>query len=250
VTLAIEPAADYAVDLPAFHGPLDLLLHLIRSQEMNIHDIPIVRLVEQYQAFLTTLEETNLTVAGEYLYMLSVLLSIKARMLLPRPTMEESEDPREPLVRQILAYEAVKRAADELSMRHALYGGMTARETGEKVLSLEDVSLYDLSHAFVQVLARLEMERPENFIPSPRPSLRTIMVRVIDLLPGNGKPITLKRLLAAWSSRMEVITSFIAILELARLGVMGIVQGESAGEFYLRKKRRAVNLDILEEAYA
>jgi segregation and condensation protein A len=219
-----------------FTGPLDLLLHLIRTNEMNIADIPIVPLVEQYQRYLDMLEELNLTVASEYLHMLAILLSIKARMLLPRTEEEKADpetDPRRDLIAQLLDYEKIKAAADDLHERFSLWSGVLGRPEPEDEAVLGEVSLYDLVEAFHKVLkARKDREGPA-FLPLPRPQVKDLMAHILAFVPRSGKPFPLLDILLQLKNSMEVITAFLATLELCRLGCVRLQQKEPGADISL-----------------
>ena len=219
-----------------FSGPLDLLLHLIRSHEMSISDIPIVQLVEQYQKYLDVLEDLNLTIASEYLHMLAILLSIKARMLLPRSEEEIADpgtDPRRDLIAQLLDYEKIKAAADYLHERFSLWSGVLGRPEPEEEATLGEVSLYDLVDAFHKVLkARKDREGPA-FLPLPRPQVKDLMGHILAFLPRSGKPFPLMDVLLQLRNAMEVITAFLATLELCRLQCVRLQQKESGAEISL-----------------
>ena len=219
-----------------FSGPLDLLLHLIRSNQMDIADIPIVELVNQYQNYLDMLEELNLTIASEYLYMLAVLLNIKAKMLVPRPADPEqaaAEDPRRELVAQLMDYDRVKVAADELHERFSLWSGVWGRPDQEDETLLGEVSLFDLVAAFHKVLqSKKEREEPA-FLPLPRPQVKDLMGHLFMYLPKDGSPFALMDILLQLKNSMEVITAFLATLELCRLQCVRLHQPEEHGEIFL-----------------
>jgi segregation and condensation protein A len=231
----LEPLSHTFV-LQNFSGPLDLLLHLIRSNQMEVADIPITDLVDQYQKYLDMLEELNLTIASEYLYMLAVLLSIKARMLMPKPADEAqaaAEDPRRELVAQLMDYERVKLAADELHERFHLWSGVWTRPESEDETILGEVSLYDLVSAFHKVLkAKKEREGPA-FLPLPRPQVKDLMVVLFKFLPRSGTPFPLMDILLQLKNSMEVITAFLATLELCRMQCITFHQKETHGEIFL-----------------
>jgi segregation and condensation protein A len=219
-----------------FSGPLDLLLHLIRSNQMDIADIPMTELVDQYQKYLDMLEELNLTIASEYLYMLAILLNIKAKMLVPRPPDAEqagAEDPRRELVAQLMDYERVKAAADELHERFSLWSGVWGRPEQEEEAVLGEVSLFDLVEAFHHVLkARKEREGPA-FLPLPRPQVKDLMHVLFKFLPRDGAPFPLMDILLQLKNSMEVITAFLATLELCRMQCVRLHQPEPHGDLFL-----------------
>jgi len=144
-----------------FQGPLDLLLHLIRKEEMDIFDIPVIRLVEQYENYLQKMRDLNLSIAAEYIYMLSVLLNIKAKMLIKGKSEEKEDDPRAPLVLKLMEYEKIKKLADELKEIYTIWGGTYSREEKEEILFIEDVNIYQIVEAFNNILKKLKLrEKP------------------------------------------------------------------------------------------
>ena len=176
---------------------------------------------------------------------------IKARRLLPDADNEdEQEYPRRVLVGKILVNEMVRRSGDELARLNTLHCTMTGRSTRDTVLSLDEVSLHDIAQAYLDVLSRLEARSPDHFTPPPRPSVRESMLRVIDGLPRNGRPVSIVRLLDGVQNRMEVVTYLVGILELVRLGAVGVIQEQLRGDLFLRRKKRSIDLDILQEEYA
>lgn len=203
-----------------FQGPLDLLLHLIRKDEMDIFDIPIIKLVEQYEEHLQKMRELNLTIASEYIYMLSILLNIKAKMLLGSEKEEEKdEDPRNQLVSQIMEYEKVKKIADELKEIYTIWGGTYARErNNEEIVFLEDLSIYQIIEAFNNIIKKLKLKESPPFISAKRPNIKEMMVSLLNFLPKNNKPFPFFDFLYQLKSGLEVITAFLALLELIRIG--------------------------------
>jgi len=225
------------VYLPVFEGPLDLLLHLIRVNEVNIHDIPIVEITRQYDAYLLLMKELDLQLAGEYLLMAATLVHIKSKTLLPRPPAgaPEEEDPRADLVRQLVEYEKFKLVADRLRGLHEgredIYlrpGDPLAPFEGESLLT---VSLFDLLTAFRTVLqtassARaIEIAREELSIAEKIEWLQTAL--------AGGRALVFQDLLRSLGSRAEMIVTFLALLELIRLGRVQAAQSSPAGEILL-----------------
>lgn len=217
-----------------FQGPLDLLLHLIRKEEMNIFDIPIIKLVEQYEEYLKGMKELNLTIASEYIYMLSVLLNIKAKMLIRGESEEKEEDPRAPLVSQLMEYEKIKKLADELKEIYTLWGGAATREDNtEEIFFMEDLNVFQIVEAFNNILKRLKLREKPSFISERRPSIKNMMVNLLNYLPKNGKPLPLFDFLLQMKNRMEVITAFLSVLELIRLGCIKYLLKDRKEEIYL-----------------
>lgn len=233
-----------------FQGPLDLLLHLIRKEEMNIFDIPIIKLVEQYENYLKDMKELNLTIASEYLYMLSVLLNIKAKMLIRGEREEKEEDPRAPLVSQLMEYEKIKKLADELKEIYTLWGGTATREEdGEERFFLEDLNVFQIVEAFNNILKRLKLKEKPSFITEKRPNIKEMMVELLNFLPKNGKPLPLFDFLIQRKNRLEVITAFLSVLELIRLGCIKYLIKDRKDEIYLIYLKE-IPKDLIFEEYA
>jgi segregation and condensation protein A len=241
---ALARPESYTVHLANFEGPLDLLLHLIRRDEIDIYDIPIARITEQYLAIIVDLSALEIDRASDFLVMAATLLGIKSRMLLPKPPKlavellpeEEGTDPRAELVRQLVAYSQFKEAAKELRSRESdmsrVYTrGLFAEEPGGP-RPLEGLSLDDLAAAFHDVL-REEWnwrEVPREEIPL-REKLREINFRLSRSPAG----VRFRELFTRGGSRLEVIVTFLAILELIRQRKAAAVQEGTFGELVIRR---------------
>jgi segregation and condensation protein A len=230
--------ASVTVKLERFEGPLDLLLHLIKRDEVDIYDIPIAHITQQYLAYLDLIRSLDLEVAGEFLVMAATLMRIKARMLLPvvRPEEEEPEDPREELVQRLLEYRQFKEAAGTLQAREAerrlLHErGMVPDEDEAGPLPLAPATLFDLLDALNRVLARL----PERAIYEVQGEIFTIeeKMALIQRRLAEDRTLSFGRLLESCRLRMEAIVTFMALLELMRLGEVRIVQSELFGDITL-----------------
>jgi len=224
-------ADDYKVDLEVFEGPLDLLLYLIRREEVDIYDIPIEKITAQYMAYLDVMRLLDLNIAGEFLVMASTLMMIKSRMLLPvesRSAEEESDeewvDPRLDLVRQLIEYKKFKDAAGQLLQLETMqsesfgYGGegpVFEKEPGDAGQALGDVGLFDLLTAFQEVLSRAPVQ-PLGHIEPIRWSVPDKM-EMIDSMTRTGQHVAFSTLFNPESPRGEVIVTFLALLELLRL---------------------------------
>src|SRR5437762_7397329 len=166
-----EPELDesaYKVTLPSFHGPLDLLLHLIKQHKVDIYDIPILLITEQYTAYLDAMEELNLEVAADYIYMAALLIHIKSKMLLPRDENEQPvEDPRQELVDRLLEYQRFKAVAEPFAEIDVVRMGVWARPpaplpgTTDAEIDMSDVGLFDLVDAFRTALNRYKSNHPQ-----------------------------------------------------------------------------------------
>ncbi len=220
------------VQLEVFEGPLDLLLHLIKKNEVSITDIPIATITAQYLSTLELMQGLNLDIAGEFLVMAATLIHIKSKMLLP-PGEDEGEedeegDPREELIRRLLEYQRFKEAAEELQRREMLNRDVFVRPVepprGGEIIGFEHVSLFDLVLALRQVLERLPTEALHE-ITLEKISVREKMSRLLDDLQQRGKLI-FQSLFEGIASRMEVIVTFLAMLELVRVRAIRIWQEE------------------------
>ena len=223
------------VQLEIFEGPLDLLLHLIKKNEVSITDIPIATITEQYLSTLELIQSLNLDVAGEFLVMAATLIHIKSRMLLPPGEEEDEEeeggDPREELIRRLLEYQRFKEAAEELEKREILRRDVFVRpsEVPDEMESVEfeGLSLFDLISALRHVLDRFPEERVHE-VTLERISVREKMSSLLDDLQRRGKVI-FQSLFEAAVSRLEVVVTFLAMLELVKIRAIRIAQEEREG---------------------
>jgi segregation and condensation protein A len=242
------PAA-WRVHLPIFEGPLDLLLHLIKLNRVDITDIPVATICDQFHAYLGLMEELNLDIAGEYIYEAALLIHIKSKMLLPRPAGKENEpeeDPRQELVERLLEYRRLKEMAQSLAEVDRLRLGIWTRrpqplpaapEDEEQQVDLGEISLFDLMGAFKAALVRYEKEHPAPLQLSLEEfSVRGQFDRLLGILDA-GRPFDLIVDLKDRSCRAEAIAVFLAVLELARLNLVRIHQTE-AGDILLYRTTR------------
>jgi segregation and condensation protein A len=232
----------YRVSLPVFEGPLDLLLHLIKKSEVEIVDIPIATITEQYLAYLEVMRGLSLDVAGEFLVMAATLTLIKSRMLLP-PSEEEDEeeeaDPRADLVRQLLEYQRYREAALALSERPLLQRDvfvrepvMDAQETGEPgELPRLKVTVWELLDAFRGVLKRLRPEAVHEVV-AERISLRDRVRTMLQAL-SVARSLDFDSLFDEDASRFDVIITFLAMLELMKMGAARATQEERYGRIVI-----------------
>ncbi|MEM6701077.1 MAG: segregation/condensation protein A [Acidobacteriota bacterium] len=246
----------WRVKLPVFEGPLDLLLHLIRIDEVEISDIPVALICDQYHEYLGLMEELDLDIAGEYIYEAALLIQLKARMLLPQPKVEEGEeapeDPREELVRRLLEYRRLKDAAQTLAEVDSVRSGVWTRQPeridpdpDDNELDLGDLSLFDLLSVFRTVLQRYDNENPPPLIfRGESYSVRGQVDRLLKRL-DRTRPVDMVDDLLALSCRSEAIASFLAILELTKMGLMRLHQPEQGGVLLYRTDRE-VSLAELE----
>ncbi len=247
--LYIPPHA-LKVFLEAFEGPLDLLLYLIRRQNLDILDIPIAEITEQYVQYIEVMQELQLELAGEYLLMAAMLAEIKSRMLLPRPVSEDAdeEDPRAELVRRLQEYERFKKAAedlDELPREERDTSVVNASMPKRRVVTrLPDVSLRELLVAFKEVMARAEMYSNLHLQREPL-SVRQRMTEILDLTNAGGFS-EFSSLFDPEEGRMGVTVTFIAILELLKEQLLEVVQSTNFAPIHVR----AVQADDADEKLA
>jgi segregation and condensation protein A len=224
--------------LDIFEGPLDLLLHLIKKSEVDVHDIPIALITEQYLAYLQLFEQLNLDVAGEYLVMAATLMQIKSRLLLPPAEGEEEEedDPRLELVQQLEEYQRFRAAAAQLADRDVL-GRDVFRRTAEPPESetrelppLRELDLADLLEALREVLKRLPDDTAQE-IAGERVPIRHRMSAILGRLRDGD--VEFGALFAGGCTRAEVISTFLALLELVKTRMVRAFQSERFGPIQL-----------------
>ncbi len=237
----MEERAEIRFNLPFlnFEGPLDLLLHLVRKNRLDIHEIPVSELTSQYLEYLELLRILNVEVASEFLVMASTLIYIKSRALLPvHEGLEEEEDPEEmrrELSRKLIEYEKYKEAAEALGENPMMRRDVFKREEIselEKVsgdaLPVTEVSLVDLLSAFRKVLTRVGGDLTQD-ISAERLSIADAMTFIMDRMEGN-RVVKFSELIEDITTRKEAVAFFLAILELAKLGGVGLYQGEPFGD--------------------
>ena len=235
--LYIPPQA-LKVFLEAFAGPLDLLLYLIRRQNLDVLDIPIAEITRQYMQYIDLMRELELELAGEYLLMAAMLAEIKSRMLLPRASSEaaEEEDPRAGLARRLQEYERYKRAAEDIDRLARLERDVLAVSAGlveRKVVELlPDVTLDEMLLAFRDVVQRAAMFA-HHHVQRERLSVRQRMTEILDRV-REAEFVDFPRLFRVEEGRMGVTVTFVAILELLREGLLDIVQSETHGLLHVR----------------
>jgi len=245
----------YKVTLPSFHGPLDLLLHLIRKHEVDVYDIPIVLITKQYNAYLDAMTELDLDVAADYIYMAALLINIKSRMLLPRDESEEGDqgdDPRKELVERLLEYQRFKAVAESFAELDVLRMGMWSRprvpvpgSDEPAAVDMSDVGLFDLIDAFRTALVRYRQNHPQSIELQRTVHKISDKMRELYAKVHEKSPIRLQWFLEG-RDRNELIAVFLGMLELVRLGGIGLQQGSIFGEVLINK---AAN-EIPEETFA
>jgi len=243
---------DYRVSLDVYHGPLDLLLYLIKRDEIDIHDIPVHHITEQYVAYVRTLQALDINVAGEFLVMAATLMEIKSALMLPREEGEDVEDaldagddptdPRYELVQQLLAYKKFKDAAAALDERRASFASRFPRhparfkheesdENKPPELDLEDVSVWDLLEAFNTMMEQVAGGLTHEITDDDTP-LELHAEDIIDRLRRDGA-MTLQEMFVGRTNRAVMIGLFCAMLELLRQRKVRFSQDKLAGQIYL-----------------
>ncbi len=232
---------NYRVKLDVYSGPLDLLLYLIRREEVDIHDIPIARITEQYCAYVETLKQLDPDLAGEFLVMAATLMEIKTRMLLPHPEGDQDEvegfDPRAELVRQLLEYKAFKDAAGDLRAAAAVSALRFPRrpvppEAAEPGKDIEEVQLWDLVDAFRKLMVAIGQNlRTAEIIYDDTP-LELHAEDILDRLRREGN-MSFQDIFAGRVNRSEVIGLFLALLELVRRRQVFVEQQQTFGEIHV-----------------
>jgi len=225
--LTHHPAAELVFALDVFDGPLDLLLYLIRKDEIDIYDIPIAEVTRQYLAYLDACRELDLEIAGEFLYIAALLIRIKAQMLLPRPEIKEADDPREELVNALLEYGKVKRLSSLLeglaisqARRYPRGNHYPSLPTQEPELVRVDIAA--LMIAFGDLIRRL----PRETIYQVQPQEVTVDLRKAHILSlfDDCDSLVFEELFADDRRKIVMVVTFIAILELVRVGILRLEQ--------------------------
>lgn len=235
--LYIPPDA-LEVILEAFEGPLDLLLYLIRRQNLDILDIPINEITRQYVEYINMLQDLQFELAAEYLVMAAMLAEIKSRMLLPRVTVEEGEelDPRAELVRRLQEYERFKQAAEDLDELPRLERDFAIAEAYMQdraaVREPPDVDLRELLTALRDVMGRAELFTSHQVSHEPL-SVRERMTRIMDKLRDNPY-MKFQQMFDLKEGRMGVVVSFLALMELTREQLVDLIQNEPFGQIYIK----------------
>ncbi len=238
----------FPVKLSNFEGPLDLLLHLIKKNELNVHDIPIAIITAQYLAAIELLQELDLDVAGEFLVMAATLIHIKSKMLLPRPETAagvdgEAEDPRDALVRRLLEHQKFKAAAGLLHEREQLRAaqwlrpdGRVAEMSGDDYEPEIEVDLFSLLTAFQAVVERAKL-RPRVLLPPEQISIETRIEQLLARL-SETQACGFEDLFADIQDRSGLIVSFLALLEMIRLKLVRVFQSGGFGPIRVYKRSR------------
>jgi segregation and condensation protein A len=255
-------AANFRIALPSFEGPLDLLLHLIREHKVDIFDIPIALITEKYLETLKTMRELDLDIAGEFLLMAATLTHIKSRLLLPNPEplaedAEEQGDPREELVRRLLTYQKYRAAAEELGRQDLLGRVVFTRQAvpppvplAEGEMGLVEVSVFKLIEALDRALKNAKVKIPHEVFLD-RVSIGDAIARLVECLKAEPR-LSFFAILEGAATRQRIVVTFLALLEMCKLGLTRILQEESTGDIVvLARDSEALRSPAeLEDGYA
>src|SRR5467141_4352811 len=238
-------ASPYKIHLDTYDGPLDLLLDLIKKQEIDIHNIPIAKITGQYLDYLHKLEQLDMDVSADFIYMAATLIYIKSKMLLPPDPLagpEESEDPRADLVQRLVEHEKFKSAAQLLYQKQQIEENVWSKP--DKSLYHDEgiegelvVSLVDLVKVFQQVLerrkevSRIELQHEQFTVAQMMAQLRA------QILASDDNTVSLIRFFEACASRHAMIVAFLAVLEMVKMQAIAMVQEKQFGEIVLRKHK-------------
>jgi segregation and condensation protein A len=225
---------DYKVKLEIFEGPLDLLLYLIKRDEIDIYDISIERITRQYLEYLQAFKELRIDIAGEFVVMAANLIYLKSRSLLPldqQPPEEDADedDPRWDLIRQLIEYKKFKEAATQLHDRALEQERIFTRDGESGVLAsdaplpLHEVGIFQLIHAFQEVIKRVEAREDLGEIFAERFSVSDKIEKILERV-GNGTSVRFSELFSQIASRVEIVVTFLALLELIRLNQVRALQ--------------------------
>ena len=238
----------YPVRLQNFEGPLDLLLHLIRQHQVNVYDIPIATITQQYLEYLEVMQELNLDIAGDFLVMAATLIHIKSRLLLPRPapeqTTEDEEDPRDALIRRLVAHQQFKAAAEMLHERETVRSAQYMRPdasvapvAGDEYEPELEVDLFSLIAAFRGVLERAN-RRPRMVLPPEQLSIEARIEQLLGRL-SETEACGFEQLFEDGDgSRPFMIVTFLAVLEMIRLKLIRVFQSGPFGPIRVYKRAR------------
>jgi segregation and condensation protein A len=237
-------ATPYRINLPVYEGPLDLLLDLIRKQEMDIHNIPIAKITEQYLDYLHQLEKLDIDVSADFVYMAATLIHVKSKMLLPPDPLagpDRQEDPREELVHRLLEHEKFKSAAQLLYQKQQIEDHVWSRPdrtlyVGDEVEGELVVSLVDLVKVFSQVLERRK-EVAKFSLRHETVTVAQMMDRLRHRLVSTEEPVSLTEFFEACETRNAMIVALLAVLEMVRMQAILLVQSELFSDIRLRKHK-------------
>jgi segregation and condensation protein A len=251
----IPPSAAYRVSLPEFEGPLDLLLHLCKTHEIDIVSLPVAFITEKYLQYLEMMQSVSVEVAAEYLVMAATLAYLKSRELVPTPEPleavteegEEALDPREELIRRLLEYQKYKDAAEKLAGRpiegRNVFGRGMPMEGGEDA-GLAEHSVWKLIEAWSKVLEKAPAHKKTHDVMVDRMSISDRINQLVDRLEAGGGTFRFENILDTslpeHELRHQVVVTLLAVLELARLRVIRVLQDAASGEFFVSQREGAL----------
>jgi segregation and condensation protein A len=250
-------SADFTVRLDrVFQGPMDLLLHLVREQEVEIHEVEISRIVEGYLAYLQKLGDLDIELAGDFLVMAATLVAIKSRSLLPQEDvdLEEDLDPRDELIERLIEYRRFKEAAGHLEdmarerirLHERGFRGELEENREEPTFELGELTVWDLWSAYARLLRETAQNRPHRIVGESRP-MRFFVEAAVQAIRVKPR-LRLSEIVEQVGGddvRESVVGSFCALLELVRMGVVGVEQPEERGEIEIALREDAGDLDEL-----
>lgn len=255
---------NFEVKLPLFEGPFDLLLFFIERDELDIYDIPISKITNDFLAYIQTMEQLNIEVASEFILVAATLMRIKSKMLLPRPQLDEQGneiDPREELVRHLLEYKKYKSVVDtfhkmeETELTKEKRGNLmkelkTLAESTNVEAELQDITIFKLMQVFEKVLkkAAAEKNKPVHQVVQYPYTVVGQKKYLIDELSKTSK-LSFIELLESFPSRIGLIFNFLAILELLALQVLTIQVGEGFNNFWISKNEAAPEITITNDEF-
>lgn len=252
---------EYKVKLEVFEGPLDLLLYLIKRDEVDIYDISIERITKQYLEYMEAFQVLNIELAGEFIVMAANLLYIKSRTLLPKDQQmaeedAEEDDPRWELIRQLIEYKKFKEVAEKLRSREAIQEQLFPRfpvlpeVEAQDTLLVEEVGIFDLINAFQKILKRLEKKKPEDLRQIFEENF-TVGEKIDYLLriTRGGTSIRFEECFAEAASRTEIVVTFLAMLELIRLKQLRVRQERHFAQIWIDPVVDAVPTAVTKMAY-
>lgn len=232
---------NYEVNLDIFKGPLDLLLFLIRKDKLDIYDIPIAHITDQFFAHLQLMQDLDLNIAADFIEMAAILMRIKVQLLLPSHQNEEgvTEDPRDELIQQLIEYQKMKEAAEQLSQREVVHSQKFPRPQGlipEKEVCADDAmweaSLFDLFNAFIQVSKQLELRSGEHYVEKKEVTIEEKMAIIINSLRHQNRLLFFDLFIAA-ENKVSIVVTFMALLELLRLRQISVRQTRMFGDIWI-----------------
>jgi segregation and condensation protein A len=236
-------ASPYRINLPAYEGPLDLLLDLIRKQEMDIHNIPIAKITEQYLDYLHQIEKYDIDVSADFIYTAATLIHIKSKMLLPADPLAapEDQDPRGELVHRLLEHEKFKNAAQLLYQKQQIEDHVWSQPdrslyTGDAIEGELAVTLVDLVKTFQEILERRK-QMPKFELRHESVTIAQMMDRLRQQLMASDEPISLIEFFDGCTTRNAMIVALLAVLEMVRMQAVILVQRELFSDIGLRKHK-------------